>query len=85
MKKYDERVLHREEFKYKESEQKEYSSIKDILKPRCQFNGRQKAIYNYLVEKYAEKHYKESKLTDWILERPENTKKKPNKRRHGSL
>ena len=53
---YDDRVLQHEFTKYKEDELKDYPQVKDILKPRLQFNGRQKEIYYHLVGEYAKEH-----------------------------
>ena len=37
---YDDHILRRESYKYKGDECRKYTSVKDILKPRCQFNAR---------------------------------------------
>lgn len=58
LKRYDEKVLKYENnHRYAPEVVKDHSSIKDIFKPRCHFNLRQKEIYKRLVNRYAKEHH----------------------------
>ena len=58
LKRYDEKVLEYEnKHRYAPEVVKDHSSIKDIFKPRCHFNLRQKEIYKRLVNRYAKEHH----------------------------
>lgn len=79
---YDDRRLLREQY-YTDDTIAECRQVKDILKPRFQFNGRQREIYDYFVNNFHSEYEMSEKLaerTQELLNRDSLLKKGRNKR-----